>query len=142
MFFKRAAVSVCALVAAMPGLAQGTIELEQITIEGEATDGFFGEAVATGTGTITKTGDAIAETPRSVSVVTEQQLQQRGARTVEDALKYTPGVTAGQWGLDARSDWSLVRGFTPRRCTMVCPPAMDTTTTPQARRSCAAVLVA
>ncbi|WP_026757642.1 TonB-dependent siderophore receptor [Sediminimonas qiaohouensis] len=113
MFFTRAAVSVCALVAAMPVLAQGTIELEQITIEGEATDGFFGEAVATSTGTITKTGDAIAETPRSVSVVTKQQLQQRGARTIEDALKYTPGVTAGQWGLDARSDWSLVRGFSP-----------------------------
>lgn len=113
MFFTRAAVSVCALVAAMPVLAQDIIELEQITIEGETTDEFFGEAVATGTGTLTKTGDAIAETPRSVSVVTEQQLQQRGARTVEDALKYTAGVTAGQWGLDARSDWSLVRGFSP-----------------------------
>lgn len=113
MFFTRAAVSACALVAAMPVLAQGTIELEQITIEGETTDGFFGESVATSTGTITKSGDAIVETPRSVSVVTEQQLQQRGARTIEDALKYTPGVTAGQWGLDARSDWSLVRGFNP-----------------------------
>lgn len=113
MFFKRAAVSVCALVAAMPALAQEVIELEQITIEGQSADGFFGEPVATNSGTIMKTGDPIAETPRSVSVITEQQIQQRGARTVEDALKYTAGVTAGQWGLDARSDWSLVRGFSP-----------------------------
>lgn len=113
MFFTRAAVSVCALVAAMPALAQEVIELEQITIEGQSSDGFFGESVATNSGTIMKTGDPIAETPRSVSVITEQQIQQRGARTVEDALKYTAGVTAGQWGLDARSDWSLVRGFSP-----------------------------
>ena len=113
MFFTRAAVSVCALVAAMPTLAQEVIELEQITIEGQSTEGFFGESVATNSGTIMKTGDPIAETPRSVSVITEQQIQQRGARTVEDALKYTAGVTAGQWGLDARSDWALVRGFSP-----------------------------
>ena len=113
MFFTRAAVSVCALVAAMPALAQEVIELEQITIEGQSSDGFFGETVATNSGTIMKTGDPIAETPRSVSVITEQQIQQRGARTVENALKYTAGVTAGQWGLDARSDWSLVRGFSP-----------------------------
>ncbi|GAB4548737.1 MAG: TonB-dependent siderophore receptor [Ruegeria sp.] len=113
MFFTRAAVSVCALVAAMPALAQEIIELEQITIEGQTSDGFFGESVETNSGTIMKTGDPIAETPRSVSVVTEQQIQQRGARTVEDALKYTVGVTAGQWGVDARSDWSLVRGFSP-----------------------------
>lgn len=113
MFFQRAAVSVCALAAAMPLLAQDLIELEQITIEGDSADGYFGETVATGTGTITKTGDAIVETPRAVSVVTAQQLQQRGARSVEEALKYTAGVTAGQWGLDARSDWSLVRGFSP-----------------------------
>lgn len=113
MFCGRAAVSVCALVAAMPAYAQDIIELEQITIESEETEGFFGEEVATGTGTLTKTGDAIAETPRSVSVVNQQQMQQRGVRTVEDALKYSSGVTAGQWGLDARSDWSLVRGFRP-----------------------------
>lgn len=113
MFFTRAAVSVCALVAAMPALAQDIIELQQITIEGQTADGFFGETVETGTGTIAKTGDPIVETPRAVSVVTEQQLQQRAVRTVEEALKYTAGVNAGQWGLDARSDWSLIRGFSP-----------------------------
>lgn len=113
MLFRRAAVSVCALAAALPTFAQDVIELQQITIEGEDTDGFFGDSVETGTGTLTKTGDPIAETPRSVSVVNRQQLQERGARSVEDALKYSAGVTAGQWGLDARSDWSLVRGFRP-----------------------------
>ncbi|MFC3614175.1 TonB-dependent siderophore receptor [Lutimaribacter marinistellae] len=113
MSLLRATASVCAIAAALPAFAQEVIELRTITVEGQQTDGFFGESVATGSGTITKTGDPIAETPRSVSVVTTQQIEQRGARSVEEALKYTAGVTAGIWGLDARSDWTLVRGFKP-----------------------------
>jgi iron complex outermembrane receptor protein len=112
MLIRRATASVCALVAALPAFAQD-IELDDVVVTGTDTKGYFGEPVALGTGTVAKTGDLIAETPRSVSVVTAEQMQQRGARSVEDALKYSPGVNAGQWGLDNRSDWSLVRGFSP-----------------------------
>ncbi|SET22861.1 TonB-dependent siderophore receptor [Oceanicella actignis] len=113
MLRTRAAASVCALAAAMPAMAQEVIELERITIEGRSHDGFFAEPFAADVGAIMKTDDPIALTPRSVTVVTQEQLQRRGARTVEDALKYSSGVVAGQWGLDARSDWSLIRGFRP-----------------------------
>ncbi len=55
----------------------------------------------------------IAETPRSVSVVTQQQMQDRGALNLQDALNYTPGVSAGPYGLDTRGDWTFVRGVAP-----------------------------
>lgn len=55
----------------------------------------------------------IAETPRSVSVITQQQFQDRGALNLQDALNYTPGVNAGPYGLDTRGDWSFVRGVDP-----------------------------
>lgn len=112
MRLRRTTVSVCAMVAALPAFAQD-IELEDINVKGANEEGFFGEKVALETGTIAKTGDPIAKTPRSVSVITAEQIQERGARSVTDALKYTPGVISGQWGLDNRSDWRLVRGFSP-----------------------------
>ncbi len=55
----------------------------------------------------------IAETPRSVSVITQQQFQDRGALNVQDALSYTPGVSAGPYGYDTRGDWAFVRGVDP-----------------------------
>lgn len=56
---------------------------------------------------------AIAETPRSVSVVAQQQFQDRGTLNLQDALAYTPGVTAGPYGMDTRGDWAFVRGVEP-----------------------------
>ncbi len=44
-----------------------------------------------------KTDMPILETPRSVDVVTQQQMQERGARSLTQALQYTPGVFAGLW---------------------------------------------
>jgi len=55
----------------------------------------------------------IAETPRSVAVITQQQFQDRGALNLQDALNYTPGVTAGPYGMDTRGDWAFVRGVEP-----------------------------
>ncbi len=55
----------------------------------------------------------IAETPRSISVITQQQFQDRGALNLQDALSYTPGVTAGPYGFDTRGDWAFVRGVEP-----------------------------
>ena len=46
-------------------------------------------------GQVMKTDTPILETPRSVSVVTQQQMQDRGARSLTQALQYTPGVMAG-----------------------------------------------
>lgn len=50
-----------------------------------------------------------------MSVITAEQLAQRGIQGVEEAVWYTAGAQGGGYGADARSDWLLVRGFTPAR---------------------------
>lgn len=112
MLLGRTAISVCALLAALPAMAQD-IQLNPITIEDAAGEGFFGEPVALDTGSVMKTGETILETPRAVGVVTAEEIQQRGAQDVEEALSYATGVAAGEYGLDNRSDWYLIRGFRP-----------------------------
>ncbi len=111
MLLRRTAISVCALMAALPSVAQD-IQLDAITIEGDFEDTFFGDAVAIDSN-VTKTGASIARTPRAISVVTEAEIAERGAQDVEQALQYSAGVFAGEYGLDNRSDWYLVRGFRP-----------------------------
>ncbi len=41
--------------------------------------------------------------PQAVSVVTEEQLDDRNPQTLSDAVGYTPGVRIGAYGLDPRS---------------------------------------
>ena len=112
MFLHRTTVSLWALMAATPAISQ-VVALEEILVSGGSADAYFGESVALDTGTTSKTGDAIVETPRSVAVITAQQIAERGAQNVEQALQYSAGVLGGQWGQDARANWSLLRGFRP-----------------------------
>lgn len=87
------------------------LTLSTIEVAGESNTGFFGETFAQSAGPVLKTDTPIVETPRSLSVITQQQLQERGARTVTQALQYTPGVFSGNYGVDNRGDWQKVRGF-------------------------------
>ena len=64
---------------------------------------------------VTKTDTPIIEIPQSVSVVTAEQIQHRGLHGVEEAMWYIAGTQGGAYGYDSRSDWLLVRGFTPAR---------------------------
>ncbi|NNU82145.1 TonB-dependent siderophore receptor [Halovulum dunhuangense] len=112
MQLSRTAISFCALLAAVPTLAQD-IQLDPITVEDASDEGFFGAPVALDTGSVMKSGDPILETPRSVGVVTAEEIQQRGAQDVEEVLAYSTGVAVGEYGLDNRSDWYLIRGFRP-----------------------------
>jgi len=69
--------------------------------------------VATRTASGTKTDTALVETPRSISVATRQQMDDRGVQTLEDAVKYMPGIVSASYGSDSRYDWLRVRGFEP-----------------------------
>ncbi|MGL6260001.1 TonB-dependent siderophore receptor [Vibrio sp. WXL210] len=51
------------------------------------------------------------ETPRSVSVIDEEQLRERAPQKLDEALRYTAGVTAQPYGADNDTDWFKVRGF-------------------------------
>lgn len=109
----------CALAAG--GLAAGAraqeaadeAALATVTVEADGGAGFFGTTFAQSAATVMKTDTPILDTPRSVSVVTQQQMQERGARTIDQALQYSPGVFAGAGGNDNRGEWVLIRGFEP-----------------------------
>jgi iron complex outermembrane receptor protein len=101
----------CAL-AAGTAMAQET-QLPTLSVEASANAGFFGETFAQSAGSVMKTDTPILDTPRSVSVVTQQQIQDRGARNTTQALQYMPGVVAGFGGNENRGDWLKIRGFDP-----------------------------
>ena len=61
--------------------------------------------------TATKTDTPILETPQSISVVTKDQVEQQGAQTVQEALRYTPGVSLQGYGANAFFDGFKIRGF-------------------------------
>lgn len=61
--------------------------------------------------TATKTDTPLLETPQSVSVVTKDQIRDQGAQTVQDALRYTPGVALQSYGANAFFDGFKLRGF-------------------------------
>lgn len=73
-------------------MPDGTILLDTITIRGagEAADSYkVTEGAAT---TLTA---PLLDTPRTVKVITQRQIEERGATSVEDVLRTTPGVTLG-----------------------------------------------
>ncbi|UXZ99136.1 TonB-dependent siderophore receptor [Pseudomonas phytophila] len=59
-----------------------------------------------------KTNTPLIEIPQSISVVTRKQMEDQGAQTVTDALRYVPGVKVEAYGLDPKGfDWLYIRGF-------------------------------
>lgn len=107
---SRLALVACASLATTAA-AQDEV-LPTLTVEATG-EGFYGPEFAATAEGVMKTDTPIVETPRSVSVVTQQQMQDRGARSLTEALQYTPGVFAGNGGNDNRGDWITVRGFDP-----------------------------
>lgn len=70
-------------------------------------DGYIATRAATGS----KTDSSLLEIPQSVSVITREQMAAQGVQSLEQALAYTPGVTAGSFGDDPRYDQFNLRGF-------------------------------
>lgn len=96
---------------------EGSVALPETSIDASSSyESAWGAAsgyVATRTAAGTKTDTAIAELPRSVTVVTRQQMEDRSVLNLNDALRYTAGVQSSGYGSDSRNDWLLVRGFVP-----------------------------
>ncbi|NBA96375.1 TonB-dependent siderophore receptor [Pseudomonas sp. R5(2019)] len=69
--------------------------------------------LATRTAAGTKTDTPIVEAPRSISVITREQMDDRSVLNLNDALRYTAGVQSSGYGSDSRADWLRVRGFDP-----------------------------
>lgn len=93
--------------------AEKPLELDALYISGEL-DSPVGEDqgyVAKNSRSATKINTPLHETPRSVSVVTEQQMRDRNVQSVSQALQYSAGVQAGFYGEDNKQDWFIIRGF-------------------------------
>lgn len=96
------------LIAREPdGSGAGTIDELVVKADLQKTEG----VVAKTASAATKTDTPLLETPQSVSVVTLEEIERRGARSVAEALTYTPGVLVGVGGEDSRFDDILIRGY-------------------------------
>ena len=93
--------------------SEGRLRLDPITVEGqsESAIGPVEGYVATRSLTGTKTNTPLIETPQSISIITRDVLDAQGADTINDALRYSPGVTGEVFGNDSRVDFLQYRGF-------------------------------
>ncbi len=91
------------------------IQLDEVTVEGsqngQGADITANGYVATSTRSATKTDTPVLETPRSMSTVTQEQLEDRKPQTLLDAVSYTPGARVGSYGFDPRYDAFSIRGI-------------------------------
>jgi iron complex outermembrane receptor protein len=90
---------------------ESAVALAPLLVTGFREKGFVPQHSAAGT----KTETSLLEAPQSIQVVTSDQLAALGARGIEEALRYSPGISGGNYGYDPRSDWTYVRGFQPTR---------------------------
>ncbi|MEG1040315.1 MAG: TonB-dependent siderophore receptor [Pseudomonas sp.] len=72
-------------------------------------EGYLAKRTAAGT----KTDTALVEAPRSISIATREQMDDRGVHSLDDAVRYMPGIVSASYGSDTRYDWMRVRGFEP-----------------------------
>ncbi|GAB3348561.1 TonB-dependent siderophore receptor [Chromohalobacter beijerinckii] len=63
------------------------------------------------TATALKVAMPLAETPRSVSSVNREDLDERNVQSLDESFRYRSGVLSGHFGADNNTDWLKVRGF-------------------------------
>ncbi|WP_338505029.1 TonB-dependent siderophore receptor [Pseudomonas trivialis] len=98
-------------------IPDGVVALPQTSVIGQGNyesawgpvEGYLVKRTAAGT----KTDTALVEAPRSISVATREQMQDRNVQNLDDAVKYMPGIVSASYGSDTRYDWMRVRGFEP-----------------------------
>ncbi|QNK70968.1 TonB-dependent siderophore receptor [Variovorax sp. PAMC26660] len=84
-----------------------------VTAEAEHADGPVHGYVAQRSATATRTDTPLIETPRAVTVVTREQMDDQAVHTVEQSLRYSAGVLTEVKGYDPRLSSLTVRGFAP-----------------------------
>ncbi|MET4731535.1 iron complex outermembrane receptor protein [Thalassospira sp. MBR-102] len=96
--------------------AEGEV-LDPIRVEGNA-EGVYGpmgptrdSVVASRSRTASKTDTPILDDSAAVSVVTQKELETRNVQDVQQAVAYSAGVQAGEYGSDVRYDYIRIRGF-------------------------------
>lgn len=115
----QAGVALAAIGAAWPSAAQEAVQLETIQVEGQNAGGTGQSATKPVNGYVARTSSAgsksdtsLGAIPQAVSVVGQQEFQDRGiTNKVDELLRYAPGVLAQPYGSDPDTDWYYIRGF-------------------------------
>lgn len=107
-------VAMVAICSTWPAYAQeAATTLAPIIISGEsdkeaAVKGYVAKRASTGS----KSDTPVQDIPQAVSVIGREELDDRGVvNKVDEALRYTPGVTTQPFGSDPDTDWYYIRGF-------------------------------
>ncbi len=131
-FARRPAFSLSALALTMASLGSGSlqaaeanpvpapVEIDATNVTGQSlerpTEHVLGY-VAKRNMSATKTDMPIIETPQSLSVVTSDEIRDRQAETMAQALSYTPGFTASSTAFNRTADRFRIRGFSVESAT-------------------------
>jgi iron complex outermembrane receptor protein len=98
-----------------PAAESGVVMLDPLTVEGqqigESATGPVEGYVAERSGSGTKTDTPLIETPRSVSVITADQIEEQQVTDIRQALRYSAGVVAEARGADYSQPSMIIRGF-------------------------------
>ena len=95
---RHTALAASLLIATQTQAQQGDT-LAPITVNRDMADSYTVPATATATGL----NLSVKDTPQSVSVITRQQMDDRGLTTLEDALKTTTGLNIYRQGYHYRT---------------------------------------
>ncbi|WP_432723515.1 TonB-dependent siderophore receptor [Jeongeupia wiesaeckerbachi] len=112
----RPLIAAMALAFAVADAQAAETTLDTVSVSASALEDAQGPVygyVAKRSRTGSKTDSPLVEIPQSVTVITKEQLQDQAVSGIDQSLRYSAGVVGGAYGSDARSDWMLVRGFTP-----------------------------
>ncbi|CAH2602156.1 Ferrichrome-iron receptor [Rhodovastum atsumiense] len=105
----------CAAALVAPPAFADPLVFDPVSVEGTRetgrgpVSGYQANVAATGT----KTDTPLLETPQAISVITRDRMDAQNVRSVTDALRYSAGVGADNYGADVRGFYGSIRGFTP-----------------------------
>ncbi|EJE53979.1 TonB-dependent siderophore receptor [Acidovorax sp. CF316] len=107
--FKRSAVALAAAAAMQGALAQATeAELPAVNIQAGRDEGSL--QLSNKSSSASRLGLTLRETPASVEILSQDLMQERGARTLSEALRSTAGMAGG--GPPSAPTTLSLRGFT------------------------------
>jgi iron complex outermembrane receptor protein len=93
------------------GSAGNATQLAPIVVNGSTSDATDNATItAKKSRGATKIDTPLVETPRSVSVITKKEMEERGAQNIIEAVRYSAGVQTGMNGFDPRFDQMFIRG--------------------------------
>lgn len=110
---KLSALPAAALLSLAPLAAQtlrapdtDVVSLDPVSIS-EEREADYASVIGTGA---TRTHTPLVETPQAISVITRFQIEDQAALTLQEVLRYAPGVRAEMYGVDNRGDYFALRG--------------------------------